>query len=66
MLVKSLLNYRKVRKGKEPKAPYHASAAAICNDITTRDIVPTITFLKVPRRSLSFVYIPFLYYLSIR
>jgi len=35
-----------VRKGKELKAPYHASAAAIRDDyVTTPNIIPTLATL---------------------
>jgi len=40
MLVNMLDDYKE--GGKELKAPYHASAAATRDHITTRDIVPTL------------------------
>ena len=44
MLVDRLNNSR-IREGEELKAPYYASAAAIRNSITTRDIV--LTFINM-------------------
>ena len=36
-----------MRKGKELKAPYYASAAATRDYITTRDIIPNNNYLQL-------------------
>ena len=44
MLFDSLILKKGVRKGEELKAPRYASAAAIRDYITTRDIIPIIIY----------------------
>jgi hypothetical protein len=52
MLVEMLDFFWKMREGEELKAPRHASAAATRDYVTTRDIVPTLSFILL-RESLS-------------
>ena len=46
MTLVNILVVLRIRKGKELKVPYHASAAATRDDhVTTRDIIPTLATL---------------------